>query len=63
MTVQAGETVSSLAAKHGVDPKKLAEDNGWDDPLEDVKAGVTALIKREVKAALPGVPDSVWKKL
>ena len=62
VTVQAGETVASLAAKHGVDPKKLAEDNGWDDPLEDVKAGITALIKREAKAALPGVPDSVWKK-
>jgi len=62
VTVQAGETVASLAAKHGVDPKQLAEDNGWDDPLEDVKAGITALIKREAKAALPGVPDSVWKK-
>jgi hypothetical protein len=62
VTIQAGETVASLAAKHGMDPKKLAEDNGWDNPLEDVKAGVKALIKREAKAALPGIPESVWKK-
>jgi len=61
VTVQAGETAASMAAKHGVDQKKLCEDNGWDDPLEDVKAGITAVIKRGVKAALPGAPDSVWK--
>lgn len=63
VTVQAGETVASLAAKHGVDSKKLAADNGWDNPLEDVKAGVKALIKKEAKSALPGIPDSVWKKI
>ena len=62
VTVQAGETLASLAARTGVPAKKLAEDNGWDNPLEDVKAGVKALIKREAKAALPGIPDSVWKK-
>ena len=78
VTVQAGETLTSLAAKHGVDPKKLAADNGCDNPLEDVKAGVKALIKREAKKAtsrlesaakdkakelLPGVPDSAWDKV
>ena len=51
-----------FGARTGVPAKKLAEDNGWDNPLEDVKAGVKALIKREAKAALPGIPDSVWKK-
>ena len=56
------ERRSPLAARTGVPAKKLAEDNGWDNPLEDVKAGVKALIKREAKAALPGIPDSVWKK-
>ena len=62
MTIQAGETASSLAAKHGMDVRQLAADNGWDNPLEDVKAGVKALIRREAKAALPGIPESVWKK-
>tara|TARA_B100000530_G_scaffold146577_1_gene91835 strand:- start:63 stop:791 length:729 start_codon:yes stop_codon:yes gene_type:complete len=63
VTVQAGETATSLAAKHGVPVRKLAADNGWDDLLEDVKAGAKVIIKREAKKALPGVPDSVWKKL
>ena len=63
VTIQAGETATSLAAKHGMDVRQLAADNGWDNPLEDVKAGVKALIRREAKARLPGVPESVWKKL
>jgi LysM repeat protein len=61
--VQAGDTASSIAHKHGVSVQKLCADNGWDNPLEDVKAGIKAVIKREAKKALPGVPDSVWKRL
>tara|TARA_B100000575_G_C23116318_1_gene645362 strand:- start:678 stop:1394 length:717 start_codon:yes stop_codon:yes gene_type:complete len=62
VTVQAGDTASSLAHKHGVPVKKLCEDNGWDNPLEDVKAGIQAVIKREARKALPGVPSSIWDK-
>ena len=67
ITVNPGDTASSIAAEYGSSWRAVADANGWDNPLEDVKAGMKALIKRELKAALPGgsaaLPEPVWKKL
>jgi ATP-dependent helicase HepA len=47
--VRAGDTASSIAHQHGVPVKTLCKDNDWDNPLEDVKAGTEAVIKKEAE--------------
>ncbi len=49
--VKSGQTVTAVALENGVDWRELCDDNGWDDPLEQVKAGVTALVKKASSTA------------
>lgn len=51
VTVGPGQTVTAVAMANDADWRKMCDDNGWDDPLEQVKAGVTAMIKKEAKKA------------
>jgi uncharacterized membrane protein (UPF0182 family) len=45
----------------------LAEDNGWDDLMEDIKAGAKVIIKREIRKevekALPMLKKEAEKAL
>jgi hypothetical protein len=50
VTVKAGQTVTAVALENNVSVRQLCDDNGWDDPLEDVKAGVVAIINKAKKA-------------
>jgi hypothetical protein len=52
VTVKSGQTVTAVAAENDADWREICDDNGWDNPLEQVKAGVTAMIKKEAKKAL-----------
>ncbi len=49
VTVGAGQTVTAVAMANDADWRQMCDDNGWDNPLEQVKAGVKAMIKKEAK--------------